>query len=377
MKNTWNLYKFEIKKILSSRMTIVLLVILLAFAVLEGLNPGSTVTEEITEMQQSLNGRAIDDELLNEMYPLLLDDYGIKWNYQNAPYERIAYLEREIVGYNTSLRDYSADDMYEIRRTDMYTVMEYEGLTKNEIEWWKNREKDVAEPFIYQYDAGALILIRSLSGLTTLLVIVSAMCLSMVFTSEHRFRTDQLVMSCRHGRRKTYIAKTAAGITFALFGATIPPAVSALVIYLRHGLDGFNAIVQMEVPMSGYGLTMGQFIEKQMILMITASILFAVFAMVISEMLKNSIAAVGVMLGVMIVSLAVSIPPKYRLLSQAMSMVPTTQISMDALLGHRLVHIFGNYFTGFDSAPVLYLLLAALLAIVGNIVYNRFQVSGR
>ena len=328
-------------------------------------------------MQQSLSGRAIDNELLNEMYPLLLDDYGIKWNYQNAPYERIAYLEREIVGYNTSLRDYSADDMYEIRRTDMYTVMEYEGLTKNEIEWWKNREKDVAEPFIYQYDAGALILIRSLSGLTTLLVIVSAMCLSMVFTSEHRFRTDQLVMSCRHGRRKTYIAKTAAGITFALFGATIPPAVSALVIYLRHGLDGFNAIVQMEVPMSGYGLTMGQFIEKQMILMITASILFAVFAMVISEMLKNSIAAVGVMLGVMIVSLAVSIPPKYRLLSQSMSMVPTTQVSMDALLEHRLINVFGNYCTGFDSAPVIYLLFAALLTIVGGIVYNRFQVTGR
>ena len=377
MKNTWRLYKFEIKKILSSRMTIVLLVILLAFAVLVGLNPGSTVTEEMTEMQRSLSGRAIDDELLNEMYPLLLDDYGIKWNYQNAPYERIAYLEREIVGYNTALSSYSAEDMYEIRRADLYAIMEHEGLTGNEIEWWKDHERDVAEPFIYQFDAGALILARSLSGLAAFLVIVTAMSLSTVFTSEHRFRTDQLVMSCRHGRRETYLAKTAAGVTMALFSAMIPSAVSALVVYLKHGLDGLNAIVQMEVPMSGYALTMGQFIEKQLILMITASVLFAVFAMVISEMLKNSIATVGVMLGVMIVSLAVIIPPKYRLLSQAQSMIPTTQISMDALLGHRLINVFGNYFTGFDAAPILYLFLAVMLAIVGDIVYGRFQVTGR
>lgn len=377
MSNTWILYKYELKKIISSKMTIIMLVCLLAFAVILALNPGDSSTIEIDELQSTLNGRAIDDTLLSEMYTQLLDDYGIKWNYQNAAYGRIAYIEKQIIGYNTPLHNISAADIYEAREIDLHALMEYDRLSTEEIKWWNAPERKVETPFIYQFDGGALIAARSLSNLTMMLVAVSAMCMSAVFTVEHRQRTDQLVLSCRNGRKETFCAKIMAGITFLLFEALVAVGVSLLVICLRKGMSGLDAVVQLEVPMSAHSLTMGQFIQKQMIIMIAACILFAAAAMTISEILKNAVAAVGIMLGAMVISQAVSFSPNHRILSQAMSMVPTTQISMEALLEHRLLPFFGQYYTGFDAAPVIYLLLSILLIIAGSFAYNRFQVTGR
>lgn len=119
-KNSGTLYRYELKKITSSKLTIAMMVVLVLVVLLTGLSPGERETREVRNYQHRLNGRAIDDDLLNEMYPLI-DDYAISWNAENAAYERVAYVEKCIVGDGERLADYTADEIYGIRESDVVT----------------------------------------------------------------------------------------------------------------------------------------------------------------------------------------------------------------------------------------------------------------
>lgn len=122
---------------------------------------------------------------------------------------------------------------------------------------------------------------------------------------------------------------------------------------------------------------MGQFLLVQMIVMIIAAILFAAFAMVMSEVLKNSLAVMGIMVGLFIFSQLELIPPRFRVPAQIKSMLPSNQIGVWSLAEYRLVGLGGHYVSPYVAAPVIYLLIAILLIAIGKIAYDRFQVTGR
>ena len=122
---------------------------------------------------------------------------------------------------------------------------------------------------------------------------------------------------------------------------------------------------------------MGQFITYQMVIILTTGILFAVFAMAVSELIKNSMAVMGIMLGMFILSQIELFSPKLRILTQPLSRMPSDMISMSSLLEHRLINAGGHLITQYVAAPVIYVVIAIGLVIAGGIAYNRFQVSGR
>ena len=375
-KNTGALYRYELKKITNSKLTIAMMIILVLVILLAGLSPGEKETREVRDYQHILNGRSIDDDLLNEMYPLI-DDYAISWNAENAAYERVAYIEKCIVGDGERLADYTADEIYETRENDLQEMMVLDRLSDDEMAWWTGKEDKVTKPFLYNYNGGPVALARGLSTVSLTMLLFAAMCLSTVFAGEHRQKTDQIVLSCVNGRKETYFAKLAAGVSFVLSAFIVSSGLLMLIIYFRKGLDGMKTMVQMEVPFSAYPLTIGRFIAIQFVLILAASVLFAVAAMAFSELFRNGLAVMGLMTGCYLVSQVLSIPAKYRMPSQIMSWMPTEIADLASLMDHRLVRIGGHYITNFHIAPVLYLILAVILYIVGKHVYCRYQVSGR
>ena len=376
MKNIGTLYIFEIKKILKNRLTIAMLIVTLAFTLIEAFTPRLYMSKEMTNALKEADGRVIDDELLNEMYPVLIDN-GTVWTAENNRYMNIADMEKGILPDDAVLSDFSAEEMYKAREEKTYSAMREDKLTDSEIAWWEKRMSEIETPFTYRSFAGPLNLAQGLSLTLMCIMLISALCLSTVFTVEHRQKTDQLVISCRNGRRETYFVKTAAGLSVVTGCCLISAALLTLLIVLLYGLDGLNAAVQLELPWSAYPFTFGQFIAVQMVVMITASILFASFAMAMSEVLKNSLAVTGVMVGLFIFGQLEIIPPRYRLIGQINSMLPSNQISTWSLLEHRLVGFDGHFLTTYAAAPLIYLALAILFTLIGRIAYDRFQVTGR
>jgi hypothetical protein len=185
------------------------------------------------------------------------------------------------------------------------------------------------------------------------------------------------VISSRNGRKETYLLKIAAGLSVVIGCSIFSVALLAGLIAVLYGINGLNAIVQMEIPLSAYSFTMGQFIIVQMIVMISAAILFAAFAMAISEAVKNSLAVMGIMVGLFIFGQLELIPPKYRVLAQIKDMLPSNQISIWTLMKYRLVGLGGHYVTTYVAALIIYVLIAVILIVIGKVAYDRFQVTGR
>lgn len=182
---------------------------------------------------------------------------------------------------------------------------------------------------------------------------------------------------CRNGRKETFFTKIAAGLSVVLGCCLVSAALLTLLIVVLYGLNGLNSVVQLELPWAAYPFTFGEFIAVQMIVMVSAAILFAAFAMAMSEIVKNSLAVMGIMVCIFIFGQLEIIPPNFRVLAQMKSMIPSNQISIWSLLEYRLIGFGGHYITTYVASPLIYLAISVLLIIIGKISYDRFQVTGR
>ena len=376
MGNYGELYRFEIKKIMKNRLTVAMLIVTVLFILIEAFIPKLYLSKEMEDAQKVLDGTVIDDALLQEMYPKLISN-GTVWTADNAMYEKIADMEDGILPDGANLSDYSADELYKERKSAIMAMMQEDNLTERELQWWANENSKIVIPFTYHYCQGTINFAQGMSLTLMCIMLISALCLSTVFTIEHRQRTDQIVISCRNGRRETFFVKIAAGLSVIIGCCVVSAALLALLITAIYGINGLGAAVQLELPLSDYSFTMGQFIIVQMIVMITAAILFASFAMAISEVVKNSLAVMGIMVGLFIFSQLELIPPRFRVLAQIKAMLPSNQISIWSLMEHRLVGFGGHYVTTYVASPVIYILISVFLIVIGKIAYDRFQVTGR
>ena len=137
MRNLGQLYRFEIKKIMKNRLTIAMLIVAFVFILIEAFIPKIYLTKEMMDAQKILDKAVIDDSLLQEMYPELLGN-GTMWTSDNNRYEQIADMESAILPDGVNLSDYSADEMYNAREEAIFSMMNEDKLSDEELQWWKN-----------------------------------------------------------------------------------------------------------------------------------------------------------------------------------------------------------------------------------------------
>ena len=377
MNNLGTLYRFEIKKILKNRVTQVMLVILCIITILEAIVPGLSVTRDKRDARMELNGRIIDDTLLNEMYQNI-DDNGHSSTPNNEKYFGICYLEQtSIPGPDNVLADYTADDMYRAREEQILGYMDDIELSDQIITHWKEIMKKTEKPFKYIYSCGSLFLSQGLGVMMLIIMLLSALCLTTVFTIEYRQRTDQIVLSSRNGRKETYLVKLCAGLSVIIASTVFATGLLTVLIFVIYGSSGFDSIVQLSSIFSAYPFSMGQFIIIQMVIMITVVIMYAVFAMVVSIFTKNSLAVMGMMFGAYLFGELDVLSDKAGNISFLRTLMPSYVISMHSLSEYRMLNIGGKLFTIYVASPILYLLISIILTVIGSMVYERGQVNGR
>ena len=172
-------------------------------------------------------------------------------------------------------------------------------------------------------------------------------------------------------------AKLAAGITAGVGGALLMTLTAVGLSLLVYGSEGFGTPVQLLVYTYAAPLTLGKAcLIAYGVLLITA-IFMSVFVMFLSELLGSSIAALSVTAGLILAGSLIMVPPQYRLLSQLWDSLPTTYLAVWNVFDCRLVPIPGGYVPSYIAVPVIYLLCAAMLAVLGKGIYARYQVAGR
>lgn len=406
MSQFYRLLYFEWKKIWIRKSTwITLAVLVLFYLVVDGgyvfgskyvdgefLETHLDGTKKDIENGRALKGRKIDQQLLNEMQDAYgsippSDDlkYQLTDEYQSnvRPYEDVYGIVNLMMygfGSGKSTSKVTEEELYGIREENVKSIWDTYYLTDSEREYWENKEEQLEIPFAYEYAQGYNFLI-SMSGVYRVCLLVTffiAVCMSGVFAEEHGKRTDQLILCSRLGRKQIYYAKMAAGCLFSLFATVVLLLCGMFTAFLIYGSDGFAAAIQLMAPYYSYDMTVGEVFLILAGILLLSSVMSGIFAMVLSELTKSSIASMAAVIAIMFVSRLVPIPFMYRVLSQAWNFMPINLLKFDAgFWDLRLVPLFGLKLTSWQFAPVLYILLSIVLIYAGKRIYCGYQVEGR
>jgi len=210
-----------------------------------------------------------------------------------------------------------------------------------------------------------------------MLFLLLTISLSNVFSVEYFRKTDAIILCSRYGKKQLYFAKIFAGITFSVISAILIFGVALLSNILVYGANGFQAMLQIAFPLSSWNMSVGESILVLFISLIAISVLYGGTVMFLSEVLKSSVAVMAIPIGIMLLTMMVDVPYQFRLASQIYDLLPTNLLVKWELWDDRLICILGKYFTNYQIAPIVYLLLAFFIIAIGKIIYQKYQVLAR
>ncbi len=398
------LLNFEIRKIVKKKSTVIAFVILFALQVILAFagSIGTTyVNDEFleTHMERNkidrtngieLSGRVIDDELLSEM-----KEAYTKVDWEDSRYRFLEEYQEEVRKYaglderismwglkkSLLAGTLTEEALYESRKADLESTWEYYELSEKEQAYWQAREAEVEKPFTYQYATAYEYLAGMHGGYMICLIFTFFISIAMVnvFGEEHSRKTDQLILCSRYGRGKLYAVKIIAGSIVTFVGNLLFIAVTVAGNFFSYGIEGFQASIQVAlVNFYSYDITVGETVLILMALLLLSSIMTAIFTMVLAELLKNSVGAMAIVIGILFGARMIPMPVSWGLISQLWNYLPINLLKIDeGFIDMRLVSILGIELTTWQFAPILYVSVIIVLIWIGRRNYINYQVTGR
>lgn len=384
-----DLYRFELKKIFAQK-----LLWILAAAMLLGLAVFGVATEvrptnsglpmgEVIALQregsQELAGQRVDQALLDHLLPLFTD-----------PEENTEAQLKYNDFFNWLTLILGTAHRQEILQTDearLYEALWYQlapdpqaaGLTQEEIaHWTEQAQARLAQPLVYQgYHEGWQTAAHGIEVMVFLEILFLAVVLAPLFPQEHLRRTDQLILSCRFGRGKAYAAKLLAGVTVGVgFTALLLLAYLGM-LGLVYGLEGAN-VPALFTHLFPADLTIGEMVGILFLAALAAAVLVSVAVMLLAELTRNAIAAMAVVLGILLLTTMIyAVPENLRGLATLWYLIPSNFLCLRGAFRYPLLTLGEAAFPTWQVTPVVWLLLALVIALAGRWVYNRYQVGGR
>lgn len=382
-----DLYRFELKKILAQK-----LLWILAAAILLGLavfgiatevrptNSGLPMGEVIAlqrEGSQELAGQTVDQAFLDRLLPLFTDpeantEAQLKYNdFFNWLTLILGTAHRQEILQTDEAR------LYEALWHQLAPDPQAAGLTQEEIAHWTEQAR-LAQPLVYQgYHEGWQTAAHGMKVMVFLEILFLAVVLAPLFPQEHLRRTDQLILSCRFGRGKAYAAKLLAGVTVGVgFTALLLLAYLGM-LGLVYGLEGAN-VPALFTHLFPADLTIGEMVGILFLAALAAAVLVSVVVMLLAELTRNAIAAMAVVLGILLLTTMIyAVPENLRGLATLWYLIPSNFLCLRGAFRYPLLTLGEAAFPTWQVTPVVWLLLALVIALAGRWVYNRYQVGGR
>lgn len=384
-----DLYRFELKKIFAQKLLWILAAAMLLRLAVFGVatevrptNSGLPMGEVIAlqrEGSQELAGQRVDQALLDHLLPLFTDpeentEAQLKYNdFFNWLTLILGTAHRQEILQTDEAR------LYEALWHQLAPDPQAAGLTQEEIaHWTEQAQARLAQPLVYQgYHEGWQTAAHGIEVMVFLEILFLAVVLAPLFPQEHLRRTDQLILSCRFGRGKAYAAKLLAGVTVGVgFTALLLLAYLGM-LGLVYGLEGAN-VPALFTHLFPADLTIGEMVGILFLAALAAAVLVSVAVMLLAELTRNAIAAMAVVLGILLLTTMIyAVPENLRGLATLWYLIPSNFLCLRGAFRYPLLTVGEAAFPTWQVTPVVWLLLALVIALAGRWVYNRYQVSGR
>ncbi|MBQ9031124.1 MAG: ABC transporter permease subunit [Parasporobacterium sp.] len=375
------IYKFELKKLFCSRVNMIAMAasaVMLVLLVVSSIYEARPVSREAAG---ELNGREIDDQLMEEMRPVFKYVNGMTVFEVTSEYEKyvpvidvldvmITAIDRDI-----DLTKTQASTLYDLRKRVLTQRLENQGLSEKDKEFWYSLESQIEKPFVYRYHRGPANLLRSFQALGFFVLFLSAIGLSGSFARENGDRMNQLLLCSRYGKKELYTLKLAAGFTWILAEALIM-FLSVMIPYFSvYGMEGMGEMLQLVKPLSMLPYSIGYMLAIYFGIYLLAAILFAAVTMLLSVITQNQPATTCGLMGYLLIDLFVELPERFGILQKIWLLRPNVILMNSGFSNYRLIHLVGRQLLNFQAAPALYAVIVIASLMIGRWKYKGLQVG--
>ena len=350
------------------------------------------------EKTEKLTGLKIDDAMLEEVKEAYNGVYSEVWDNEESvnissddatDVERKTFIEKRlqyypiylfvscVTGNYNAIHNMTEEALYQIREKQYIEHETALMLSEEEKAYWAEQDGMMEKPFTYGYVGGWDKILDEMMMLNFMLILTIGICLANVFSEEHSRKTDQLILCSKHGKSVLQYAKLAAGVTFGLGCGIIFLGFMTICALGIYGTEGLDVAFQLSFPNCARNMTMGQMMLIRSIIFLASSVLYSVIAMSLSEILKNGVVVMGIMLGALYFTLLFNVPYEHRAFSQLYNLIPIRLLSSENAADYRLVQIGNLTLTNYENGLILYLFASAVLILIVNRSYKHYQVSGR
>ena len=362
MNNLGALYRFEVRKILCRKITVIAMIAIILL--MTAINIGEYVagTRTVNKEEHILVGRAVDDKMLEEMRTAVepktvtLDDgtqLAIGIGINDPAYQPLVDYLITIGGNIEKAYNMTEADLEKRFSGVIDEIIRDQHLTDSEVDFWQSKRAQSPMPLTYgkiQNGWGDSVCILYVVAILSMITIAAT--LSGVFSDEAQLHTDALIFSSRNGKKRLVTAKLLAGITVGTMETLVILLTCVGTEFAISGFGGGEASVQFFVGPTAMDMQISTVFWIYAGIMIIIGLLMSVFAMCLSQICRNSVAVISIMTVFWLISM-LNPPYSWRLISQACSYLPVTFLGSWVFSDYRMVNLFGRLFTILQAAPVV------------------------
>ena len=171
------------------------------------------------------------------------------------------------------------------------------------------------------------------------------------------------------------MAKILAGITVSVSVSLILSIILFSLCLGYYTPEGFDYSLTVYFNAATYDISIGEACIIAYLIMQIALVLFSIFVMTLSEVLKNSVAALSVSMLLVILGGMISIPQSFRAIGQIWDWLPISYLTIWNMFDERTLPIFGKCIVSWQIVPIIYIILSILLAFFTGYKYKKISVE--
>ena len=371
----WTIYRYELKKIFSHRIKLLILLAVAAFLfVVSAQRYFSDPSEQQSwQTEQSLDGRVMDENFFTEMREASDQEESELWYFATL-YARKVFRYNEsqsILHSSEEEKKWTEDAFYETRKHVIDEFADSFYLTREEWDYWEGLENSNSKPFIYRSTTDVQNLRGTYQFTMTITCLLIAVFLSGSFAGESEDKTDALIYSSKYGHKYAVATKLIAGCTFSLVAGIMMLLMTHIPVAIFSGLHGLDAPWYMVMPFSVMPVEAWKMLLLHTVVYLLGCILTGLLVMMLSLLFDRSMAAAGTVFALILCDLFGSVSTHMRVLSQIRYLTPISVLLNSNVPDMRLTKMFGTYLISFQTGPLLYSLCGLLFVIVTVRLFRR------
>lgn len=322
-------------------------------------NPDNLITNSDVEKDFSIE---IYNEYLNNRLNLLVNINRVYASYDSIYINELLKLDLEK----------NSKNFYETREQKIEEKLNqsYDGktYTPQEKEYWLEKSNNTKTPFEYDFYYGYSNL-YSTYELLIIGVIAICICLASVFAGEYQNGTDKILLTTKYGKSKGVKAKIIASYIFAIY---LIFAIGS--VFLMFGTDGGNLPIQLSNILSPYALTFFQSLLYNIAISYTVLLGMVGLTLFLSSKLKNPMTVLVIDIAIIMLPVFLSIKSAFGTLNKILFLMPYNAIysNFSQMVSYKL----GNIVIDLPIMTIItYIFMMVIALICAKKTYSKHQVE--